>query len=259
MADCNQIPAGPARDKCFELQRAQSQSTGGASYSTNTSAAPPGSYTVPGNRPVNPTGVYWPRTWDQINVNTSTLQGVSNASNPNSPSYNFLVERNQVPAFRSLTAAEQAMFNAAAQSIHPMKLGSTLYEELVASSLDMSGMGIYRSPQALAYDILNGGGGSNSSGGGGGGFGSVAPQPADASAVRRAMDTLARGTLGRTLSNREFRDYYKQYVSEFGKNPDIDMQQHGIEALQGNDDYQEFQVATKFADAMKSVIQGIAT
>ena len=93
-------------------------------------------------------------------------------------------------------------------------------------------------------------------GGGGGGGGAAAPEPADPTAMRRMMDALAEDKIGRTLSDKEFNRYYKSYAGDFRGNPRMDPQQHGIEALQGNEDYQEYQVAQKFADAFEGVIRG---
>lgn len=104
-----------------------------------------------------------------------------------------------------------------------------------------------------AVDRLNAGNGPS---GPSGGSGSIAPQPLDRSSVRRAMDALAVGLIGRTLKEDEFGDYYKRYQADFRGNPDMDMQQHGIEALRQDDGYQEYQVATKFADALQSVAKG---
>jgi len=254
---CELVPAGPAREKCYELQRkATNQTTGPVDWS-------PYADTLPDGRPRPGVGVNVPKTWDQIWVDTSNMTGVAGASDLDSTTYNVRVpERSQVPVFGSLPANEQAFFTQAAKAIHPLKTGKSYYEELIEASWDLSKDGIYKSPQALAYAGLTGNLGSTRGGGGSSGFGfggGAAPEPLDASAVRRAMDTLARNSIGRTLSNREFRDYYRQYKSEFAGNPDMDMQQNGIEALQRNDDYQEYQVATKFADAMKSVIRGVAT
>jgi hypothetical protein len=103
-----------------------------------------------------------------------------------------------------------------------------------------------------AVDGGNGPGG----GGGGGGGGAAAPIAAGPDAVKRVMDSLANDLLGRTLSDKEFKRYYGSYKSAFAGNPDMDMQQHGIEALEGDDDYQEYQVAQKFATAMDSVLRG---
>lgn len=245
---CEQIPNAKLKAKCYELQRANTAATGPATYAEDLE-----------NLPTN--GVNVPKTWDQVWVNTSTPQGISGASDINSTVYNTRVPKAEVPGFYALPAAEQALFTRTAKAIHPLKTGASYYDELINASWDLSRTGVYRSPQALAYEMFgaDGSGGGGGGGGGYGGGGAAAPQPLDASAVRRAMDALSRNLVGRTLSNREFKDYYRQYKSEFAGNPDVDMQQNGIEALQRNDDYQEYQVATKFATAMESVIKGGAT
>lgn len=91
---------------------------------------------------------------------------------------------------------------------------------------------------------------------GGGGGGAAAPEPADPTAMKRMMDALAQDKLGRTLSDKEFNRYYKSYAGDFRGNPRMDPTQHGVEALQGNEDYQEYQVAQKFADAFDGVLRG---
>jgi hypothetical protein len=91
-----------------------------------------------------------------------------------------------------------------------------------------------------------------------GGSGAPAPMAAGPDSIRRIMDSLSNDLLGRTLSDKEFQQYYGSYRSAFSGNPEVDMQQHGIEALQANDDYQEYQVASKFASAMDSVLRGAA-
>lgn len=89
-----------------------------------------------------------------------------------------------------------------------------------------------------------------------GGGGSAGPQPADASSIRRAMDEVSRNLVGRTLGDDEFDKYYKSYVSAFSGNPDMDPTQDMIERVREEDDYQEFQVATKFAGALSGVLKG---
>lgn len=100
--------------------------------------------------------------------------------------------------------------------------------------------------------------GGNGSSGGSSGSGAAAPVAAGADSMRRMMDSLANDLIGRTLSEKEFRQYYRAYKGDFGGNPALDEQQHGTNALKANDDYQEYQVAEKFATAMQSVLRGAA-
>lgn len=94
--------------------------------------------------------------------------------------------------------------------------------------------------------------------GGGGGGGAAAQQPADPSSIRRAMDQVSTGLLGLTLSDKEFDKYYGTYTSDFSGNPDMDPTQHMIEAARTDDNYEEFQVATKFTGALSDVLKGFA-
>lgn len=254
---CETFPAGPAREACLQSQKDSSGTSGSdkpAHYS-NPYATNSG-YML---------GVNVPKRWDQVWVNTTTPAGIMGASDVESTVWNARVDRNEVPAFFSLPANEQAMFNQAAKAIHPLKKGSTLYDELADEAYNLSGSGQYRSPQSLLFQMVQGGqinlsgsGGSGGRGGGGGGGGGVAPQPADQSIVRRSMDSLARDLIGRTLSDDEFGKYYGAYTSSFAANPAVDQQQHGIDALKREDDYQEYQVVSKFAQAMDAVIKGVA-
>lgn len=98
--------------------------------------------------------------------------------------------------------------------------------------------------------------GAGPSGGGSSGSGAQAPTPADATSIKRMMDSLSLDKIGRTLSDQEFQRYYGSYVRAFRGNPELDPNQHGVNALQANDDYQEYQVATKFASAFDKVLRG---
>ena len=156
------------------------------------------------------------------------------------------------------------LFEAIATSLGG-RSGQVQYQNFVQQSADLQAAGIYRTPFQLAMDyanragLLNGaqpdppGGGGRSYGGGGG---SVGPMPVDQSAAKRMMDSLATSLLGRTLSEDEFKDYYADYSRRFAGNPAMDSQQDASEALQTQEDYQEYQVAGKFAQAMQSVIKG---
>jgi hypothetical protein len=93
-------------------------------------------------------------------------------------------------------------------------------------------------------------------GGGGGGGGRSAPQAPDATSIRRVMDATSNNLIGRTLSDKEFDKYYKQYVGEFNANPDMDTQQVLTERVRKEKDYQEASVAGKFSQALASVMKG---
>lgn len=92
--------------------------------------------------------------------------------------------------------------------------------------------------------------------GGGGGSGRAAPVAPDATQIRRIMDATSNNLVGRTLSDKEFNKYYKNYVDQFNANPDLDTQQVLTERVRKEEDYQEMQVASKFSQAMSSIMKG---
>jgi hypothetical protein len=160
-------------------------------------------------------------------------------------------------AWDLLDPLDQSQFEFVAEQMGRGKTGAGLYADLVAASAVGVKQGQRLSPWDLLYRKavsmgLDGPGGGGSSGGGGVAA-PVADQPDE---VKRVMNSLASDLLGRTLSDKEFDRYYGSYKKTFSGNPKMDMKQHGTEALQSNEDYQEFQVASKFASAMKSVLKG---
>lgn len=129
--------------------------------------------------------------------------------------------------------------------------------EATQRALVMYGNGSMNTPFPQWLSTATMGDESGSSSGGGSGYGGpAAPQPADPSAIRRAYDQVTTNLLGRTLRDEEFDKYYKSYTSDFSSNPDMDPAQHMIESARTEDDYQEYQVATKFAGALESVLKG---
>lgn len=115
-------------------------------------------------------------------------------------------------------------------------------------------------PVQLAMEFANKNGikigGMGPGGGGGGGGGAAGPKPIDEAGIRRAMDSVSTSLIGRTLSDKEFKQYYHSYTKDFGGNPGLDYQQHETEAIKKEEDYQEMQVAQKFSKAFDSVLKG---
>ena len=63
--------------------------------------------------------------------------------------------------------------------------------------------------------------------------------------------------VGRTLSDKEFDKYYKQYKSEYlSAGGNVDTQQLLTERVRKEEDYQEMSVAKKFGAAMSNVLKG---
>lgn len=100
------------------------------------------------------------------------------------------------------------------------------------------------------------GNGPGGNGPGGGAAPPAAPLPGE---IRRAMDQVTMGLIGRTLSDKEFSRYYEGFKATFNSTGGrMDPTQNMIEAARKDDNYQEFQVATKFASALDSVLRGAA-
>lgn len=138
------------------------------------------------------------------------------------------------------------------------------YEEFVNSSAASVARGAPQTPYSLAYGLAVQRGWISekgiaplpSAGGGGGGGGAAGPTPYDQSTVKRMMDSLSNDLIGKTLSDEEFKRYYSSYTGAFSGNPEVDLQQHGTEALQADEGYQEYQVAGKFAKAFEGILRG---
>ena len=144
-----------------------------------------------------------------------------------------------------------------AKRIDYRKTGSGLWADAVEASANLWTMqGVRKSPFQIIAEWSSVVGPGNSSGGSGGGGGGGAPQAADPSTIRRMMDQISTAMLGRTLSDKEFKHYYQSYVNGFNGNNNMDPQQHAMDAVRGQGDYEEYQVATKFAGALQSVLKG---
>lgn len=180
--------------------------------------------------------------------------------NPNSSIYNTTMPRSDViTAWEMLPLKQQQQIDRIAKSIDYRGTGRSLWER----ASNASALSVEQGRPMTPYSFINryaieGASSSSSGGGGGGGGGAAAPVAAGPDSMKRMMDALSMDMLGRTLSDKEFKRYYGSYKGAFAGNPAVDTQQHGMDALQRNDDYQEFQVASKFATAMKSVIEGAA-
>lgn len=211
--------------------------------------------------------VWMPKWQDDIFVNTSSVQGVAGASDYNSATYNYTTSKsNAIDEYGSgvgyMESGMTAWMDSVAKAIHPMKNGKSLWKEAVAASDALwESHRVRKTPYQIvtewAAEISPKRGGGDGSGGGGRGSGAVA-MPADASAIRRAMDQVMTGLLGRTMSDKEFNQYYNSYKAEFSGNPDMDPTQHMIESVKQEDDYAEYTVATKFAGALDKVLRGAA-
>lgn len=213
-------------------------------------------------------------------VGTITSQAQVDYIKDNNSSFNNYtgVEKSNVPSFFSLPSNEQAMFDQAAKSIHPLKTGSSYYQELIDTSYDMSKMGVVRSPQMLAYEQLTGaaaGSGSGGSGGGGGGGGPKINEYETRMAkadIRKVADDLAAEMIGRPVTDQEFEKLLKRQRKAERNNPrvidvqgnrQIDKQgltQQGREdimrkQLGKSDEYKDYQLSTTAMDAVLDVIK----
>jgi hypothetical protein len=212
--------------------------------------------------------VWLPKWQDDIFVNTSDPQGISGASDKNSPTYNY--SSSAADATAEFASGEGYMgsemtgfLNNVAKAIHPLKTGKTLWEDAVNASASLwQNHRIRKTPYQIisewAADITPKGAKGGDGNSGRSGSSAAAPMPADSSAIRRAMDTVTTQLLGRTMSDKEFNRYYSSYVKEFGGNPDMDATQNMIEAAKSQEDYAEYTIATQFAGALDKVLRGAA-
>jgi hypothetical protein len=204
--------------------------------------------------------VYMPRWVDDYDIDTMSVASIAHGDMPGPlNSYNELVSNTEaMGAYDSLSASAKATLDAIAKAQDYRSTGRSLWEKTVGASAYLSQHGVYKTPwQLIQEGGLDAAPGSKS-GGGGGGSGAAAPTPADPSAIRRAMDQVSTGLLGRTLSDKEFDKYYGSYTSAFSGNPDMDPTQHMIESARTDGDYEEYQVATKFTGALDKVLRGSA-
>lgn len=229
------------------------------------SAATPGDTTATASS--SPEGVWVTRPGGLNYGYDSTGSGVNN---PSSSMYSELVPTIKLAEARWLQLPEyqRNMFSLIAMAESGNRgSGKSTYTDFVQLSAAGVANGQNTNPYTLAMQyardrgiikpngqvvVPQNGPGSN----GPGPSGPAAPVPADATGMRRVMDSLATNLVGRTLSDEEFNSSYKDYAAKFAANPDVDPTQVATESVQGNPDYQEYQVATKFAKAFDSVLRG---
>lgn len=216
--------------------------------------------------PGNWNAVWLPKWQDDIHVNTSSLQGIAGASNPNSGTYNYVSSSSDAMAEYGsgegyMTQGMTNWIDQVAKAIHPLKTGKTLWEDAVAASKSLwTSHHVRKTPYQIvaewAGDISpkSSGGGSGSSGYGSSGLGTPTP---GVDTVRQAMDQVSVGLIGRTLSDKEFARYYEHFKGDFASSGgNMEIGQDAKEFVQKDEDYQEYQVATKFASALDSVLKG---
>lgn len=211
-------------------------------------------------------GVWWEKRPQNIYVNTNTMAGVMGASDRTSTVYNQILPQSKLEgAWFELSPGEQALYSTIAQSLGASNTGPGTLARFAAMSAKGVDEGVRRTPTQLAWEYAVNNGLVSDDGsfvvadtGTAQRYGSgpSAPPYIDASAARRAMDTVSSSLLGRTLSDKEFDKYYAGYQGRATENPRLDYQQDMTEAVRSEDGYQEYQVATKFATALKSVMRG---
>jgi hypothetical protein len=118
-----------------------------------------------------------------------------------------------------------------AKSIHPMKNGSTVWEEAVRASKSASMRGEYITPKDIVMGWLDewkkdggdtgssGGGGYGGGGFGGGGGGGPQVNLMNEEDARAVVNNLANQMLGRTVSDKEFKMYYQNLLQLQRENP----------------------------------------
>lgn len=212
------VPAGKGPFE-EELERQRREAQGAATGSSSKTPWSTGSW-----KPGAAAGVSVPKTWDQIYADTSTLQGVTRASDPQSYTWRESRQPSDVPNYYALNSNERDLFNAAAKSIHPLKTGEAFYGELIQASYDLSLSGIYKSPQQLAYDAYTGGGGEADGGGGRGGAysGPVSSVSKWAeSDIKNLANTVAMQMVGRGVSDEELRKITRRMQTAEVEQPSV--------------------------------------
>lgn len=213
--------------------------------------------------------VILPKWQDDVYVDTSRMGGVAGASDPTSNVYNYQTDASTAKSEYAsgagyMDAGMTKWLEQVAKAIDYRKTGKGLWEDAVdASGALWENHQVRKTPYQIIVEWAGqispkSSGGGDGSRGSGGGSGAKGPSPADPSAIRRAMDQVTMGLIGRSLSDKEFNRYYQSYVSEFSGNPDMDPGQDMIERARKDEGYQEYQIATKFAGALDKVLRGAA-
>jgi hypothetical protein len=165
----------------------------------------------------------------------------------------------QKGGYGMLNEDQQKLVVDAANSLGEYKVPASWYDGTLRSALNISAAseGSVTVEQALQAmidpsvlaDIESGGGR-----GGGGGRSITAP---DDTQIRRIMDQTSMGLIGRTLNDKEFDKYYKEYKKQYlSSGGNIDTNQVLTERVRKEEDYQEMSVAKKFGAAMANVLKG---
>ncbi len=203
----------------------------------------------------------WDETSDGFNsrLNTSGYFGTSNIT----PQSSMRSDRQDVwdgYGYYSLSDEQkQLVRNATYSHYGGREVDPSYFDKILDTALARSAFSIGSDEEITVEEALRGmldPDALANGGGGGGGGGRSAPQAPDATSIRRIMDSTSNNLIGRTLSDKEFDKYYKQYVGEFDANPDMDTQQVLTERVREEKDYQEASVAGKFSQAMASVMRG---
>jgi hypothetical protein len=131
----------------------------------------------------------------------------------------YLRKPSDVPNFYALTPQDRSLFENAARKVHPLKTGSSYYDELISASYDLSTRGIYFSPQQLAAQAY---GGSAA-----GGRAGVASGPretvtlASEPDLRSTADAIGAEVLGRGVTEEEFQRILKRVRSAERSQPTV--------------------------------------
>ena len=189
---------------------------------------------------------YYGRPWEDVTVDTSTAQGVANASDYGSPTWNQPTDATDVVTdWELLTKEQRASVTRVAEAIDYRGTGRKLWERAVAASARTVAQGDnYRTP----WDIINAQGpgtdedpsssngpsGSRPSGGSSGGGGYTGPQTstsrqfADRASLTDLADQVAMEFLGRGVTKEEM-DRIEKRVKIYEQNhPDVTVSQGGV-------------------------------
>lgn len=221
---------------------------------------------------------YYPRRPDQVTVNTSTLQGVANASDYSSPTWNKEYSQSDTNLeWDSLDADYQQSVLELAKS-RGGRSGSALWEKAVAISEKSVRDGDPKTPFQILYEMgmrgatpSSNGPGGRGPGGGGSGGGSAGPRVtysnADAFSVRAIADSVSMEMLGRGVSQKEMERILKRVRKYENRNPSVttaDRSSGGVSSagyeevvsrlIAKNPEYGDYQKATTMMDWFDSAL-----
>lgn len=207
----------------------------GSSSGTNSAAlgkllgvpVPAGSVTPNGKPAASsaPDTLWWDKPMTAVRVDTSSLQGVSNASNPQSATWGNPIAKNRVTSFFQLPKDVRDDLNKIAKIYHPLATGKSFYETMVSDSAKLYESGTNISPLRLAYNWASSSGGIGAGGSQGGKYTGPVTRTdysiTDSTSAAVLLNNMAGDLLGRNLTDAEIAKYTKDLNAAERKNPSV--------------------------------------